>query len=589
MAIDCDPFPNLPTDTSGREPQGLQKSHWRQEARNRMNSDYRIALLRELRDQQVRFAPRGKRSEQADRAEKLLSELDPRKDYPFDFLFYRVTQVRPDANTPRLIKGDDAVHDLRLFVEDITDSMNLRVEEATEPVHTVEDLSKMFNVSTKTISRWRDKGLVSRRFVSEGRKRVGFLHSSVERFVKQNRTRIERGERFSQMTDAQRDEIIDRARQIAATGANLSEVARTVANEALRSVETIRYTIKNFDRKNPKMAVFPEQRDSLSDEDQRAIYQQHKRGVSTVMLAKRYRRTRGSIIRILNEQRAAKVFELPLDYIPNPEFEVEANAETICGEMPVSTDAPRKIKPPAGLPPYLASLYEVPLLNREQEYHLFRKMNYLKFKANNLRNQLDRSAPIVALMDQIEKLYEDSVAVKNKIVQSNLRLVVSIAKRHVAPGDDFFGLISDGNMSLIRAAEKFDYARGNKFSTYATWAIMKNFARSIPDEFKYRDRFRTSSDEVFSMHEDARGDHLALEMDQATRTDQIRKILDTLDERERQIIVRRFGLDHRQEPLTLKEVGEEMRVTKERIRQLELRALSKLRVAAEKAHIDEPE
>ncbi|MFO0012697.1 MAG: sigma-70 family RNA polymerase sigma factor, partial [Planctomycetota bacterium] len=72
-------------------------------------------------------------------------------------------------------------------------------------------------------------------------------------------------------------------------------------------------------------------------------------------------------------------------------------------------------------------------------------------------------------------------------------------------------------------------------------------------------------------------------------TDQIRKILDTLDERERQIIVRRFGLDHRQEPLTLKEVGEEMRVTKERIRQLELRALSKLRVAAEKAHIDEPE
>lgn len=308
-----------------------------------------------------------------------------------------------------------------------------------------------------------------------------------------------------------------------------------------------------------------------------------------MMLAKRYRRTRGSIIRILNEQRAAKILELPLDFIPNTEFESEANVESMMAEMPISTETPRKIKPPAGLPPYLASLYEVPLLNREQEYHLFRKMNYLKFKASSLRNQLKPSAPVVALMDQIEKLYEDSIAVKNKIVQSNLRLVVSIAKRHVAPGDDFFGLISDGNMSLIRAAEKFDYARGNKFSTYATWAIMKNFARSIPDEFKYRDRFRTSSEEVFSMHEDARGDHVALEMDQANRTDQIHKILDTLDERERQIIVRRFGLDHRHEPLTLKEVGEEMRVTKERIRQLELRALSKLRAAAEKAHIDVPE
>ena len=152
-----------------------------------MNTDYRISLIRELRDQQVRFAPRAKRNEQADRAETLLSELDPSKNYPYDFLFFRVTEVRPDATGYRLIKGDDAVHDLRLFVEDITDSMNLRVEEAKEPVHTVEDLSKMFNVSTKTISRWRDQGLVSRRFLAEGRKRVGFLHSSVDRFVTQQR------------------------------------------------------------------------------------------------------------------------------------------------------------------------------------------------------------------------------------------------------------------------------------------------------------------------------------------------------------------------------------------------------------------
>ena len=99
-----------------------------------MNTDYRISLIRELRDQQVRFAPRAKRNEQADRAESLLSELDPGKDYPYDFLFYRVTEVRPDGSNYRLIKGNDAVHDLRLFVEDITDSMNLRVEEAREPV-----------------------------------------------------------------------------------------------------------------------------------------------------------------------------------------------------------------------------------------------------------------------------------------------------------------------------------------------------------------------------------------------------------------------------------------------------------------------
>ena len=553
-----------------------------------MNTDYRISLIRELRDQQVRFAPRSKRNEQADRAETLLSELDPSKNYPYDFLFFRVTEVRPDATGYRLIKGDDAVHDLRLFVEDITDSMNLRVEEAKEPVHTVEDLSKMFNVSTKTISRWRDQGLVSRRFLAEGRKRVGFLHSSVDRFVTQNKKRVERGERFSQISDAERDDIIDRARRIAASGSNLSEVSRTVAFEVNRSTETIRYTIKNFDRQFPKMAVFPDQREVLSDEDRRAMYQQHNRGVSTVVLAKRYGRIRSSIVRILNEQRAIKIFELPLDFMPNAEFDDTSRIEEMTAELPTIAEPTRKVRAPNGLPPYLASLYDVPLLNREQEYHLFRKMNYLKHVATKLRADLDPKAPLVSLMDQIEKLYEQSVAVKNKIVQANLRLVVSIAKKHVDTNDDFFGLISDGNMSLIRASEKFDYSRGNKFSTYASWAIMKNFARTIPDEFKHRDRFRTSSEEIFTGHEDRRADNFSAEIDQAARTDQIQKILHTLDQREQQIIVRRFGLDHRYEPLTLKEVGEELGVTKERIRQLEARALDKLRTAANKAHIDIP-
>ena len=553
-----------------------------------MNTDYRISLIRELRDQQVRFAPRAKRNEQADRAETLLSELDPSKNYPYDFLFFRVTAVRPDATGYRLIKGDDAVHDLRLFVEDITDSMNLRVEEAKEPVHTVEDLSKMFNVSTKTISRWRDQGLVSRRFLAEGRKRVGFLHSSVDRFVTQNKKRVERGERFSQISDTERDDIIDRARRIAATGSNLSEVARTVASEINRSTETIRYTIKNFDRQFPKMAVFPDQREVLSDEDRRAMYQQHNRGVSTVVLAKRYGRIRSSIVRILNEQRAIKILELPLDFMPNAEFEDTSRVEEMTAELPTVAESTRKVRAPSGLPPYLASLYDVPLLTREQEYHLFRKMNYLKHVATKLRSDLDPKAPLVSLMDQIEKLFEQSVAVKNKIVQANLRLVVSIAKKHVDPNDDFFGLISDGNMSLIRASEKFDYSRGNKFSTYASWAIMKNFARTIPDEFKHRDRFRTSSEEIFTGHEDRRADNFSAEIDQAARTDQIQKILHTLDQREQQIIVRRFGLDHRFEPLTLKEVGEELGVTKERIRQLEARALDKLRAAANKAHIDIP-
>jgi RNA polymerase primary sigma factor/RNA polymerase sigma factor len=256
--------------------------------------------------------------------------------------------------------------------------------------------------------------------------------------------------------------------------------------------------------------------------------------------------------------------------------------------MPEPEQPVKKARLPSGLPPYLASLYEVPLLTREQEAHLFRKFNYLKYRASKLREQLDPARAKSSLMDEIERLYEDAVAIKNQIVRANLRLVVSIAKRHVGQMDNFFELVSDGNMSLIRAVEKFDYARGNKFSTYASWAIMKNFARTIPDEHKRRDRFRTSHFEMFSATEDARSDQYEQESAQMQRQAQVGKILERLDEREQKIIISRFGLDHGTEPLTLKEVGAEMGVTKERIRQIEARALNKLRMAAQEEKIELP-
>jgi RNA polymerase primary sigma factor len=175
--------------------------------------------------------------------------------------------------------------------------------------------------------------------------------------------------------------------------------------------------------------------------------------------------------------------------------------------------------------------------------------------------------------------------VKNEIARANLRLVVSIAKRHVTPDQNFFELVSDGNMSLLRAIEKFDFARGNKFSTYASWAIMKNFARTIPGEFKHRDRFRTSQEELFAATQEHRGNPLAEEGAQHTRESQIERILRRLDDREQKIIIGRFGLDHSTEPQTLKEVGASLGVTKERIRQIEARALSKLRQAAQEEKI----
>ncbi len=554
-----------------------------------MHSDYQVSALRELRDQQVRFAPREKKMEQLDRAEKLFHEIDVQRTYTYEYLCFRITDYRPDGGAGRLISGSEAHHDLRLLIEDLSDSANINVQEVREPVLTVEDLSKNFNVSTKTISRWRRQGLVSRRFVFSGRKRVGFLGSSVQRYVSSNPERVRRGGRFSQLTELERSDIIERARRLAHAGGGPAEVARRIAKYMNRSVETIRYTLKQFDEKHPSAAIFPDHTGPLSAESKHKIYREYRSGTSVDVLAKRFGRTKTSIYRVVNEIRATKIFELPLDYMYNKEFDKPSVERKILGEMPESAEQRRKARSPSGLPHYLASLYEVPLLTREQEQHLFRKFNYLKHRASGLRDQLDPARARSSLMDRIEELYEAAVRTKNQIVKANLRLVVSIAKRHVSSSDDFFGLVSDGNMSLIRAVEKFDYSRGNKFSTYASWAIMKNFARTIPDEFKHRDRFRTSHEEMFSAQEDERSDRYEQESAQHVRQGQIGRILSRLDEREQKIIISRFGLDHTQEPLTLKEVGTEMGVTKERVRQIEARALNKLRIAAQEERIELPD
>ncbi len=447
-------------------------------------------------------------------------------------------------------------------------------------VLSIEELAKRFNVSTKTISRWRAHGLVARSHDVGGRKRVGFLVSDVERFVADNPLRIERGSRFSQLSAEDHDRIITWARRLAAAGACPADVHRRIAKRLGRSVETIRYTIKHHDRKHPGAEVFPAADGRLRPETRARIFQSWSRGESVEGIAERFRRSKASIYRVILAERAEHVMQLPLDFIPNALFDRRCAEEVVNQPYPGTDEPAKRIRRPTGLPAYLASLYEVPLLTREQEVWLFRKFNYLKHKASKLRAQLDPEKPSTRLMDQIDAIYEEIVGLKNRLVRANLRLVVSIAKRRVSPGDGFFDLVSDGNMSLIRAVEKFDYARGNKFSTYASWAIMKNFARTIPDEHKHRERFRAADMDMLQTAADRRTDEHQQRLAESDRLHQVGRFLDRLDSREQTIIIRRYGLDRGTEPQTLKEVGTALGVTKERVRQIEAKALEKLREAA---------
>jgi RNA polymerase sigma factor (sigma-70 family) len=554
---------------------------------------FKHPALKQLTDQQVRFAPPQRRMEQLARAERLLAEIDPDRQYPYQFVCFRVTDFRPDSYPDLLISGRDLEHDLGLFLAELARSMPaIPVEDAKEEVLTLEQISKRLNVSTKTINRWRKRGLIGLPFLSGGRKQVGFLPSLVEPFLATNKDRVDRGSRFSQLTDEEKEEILRRAKRLSrVSGGTLTEVTRRIARRMGRSPETVRYTIKNFDRLHPEQALFPSVTGPLDAETKQVIYSSYRRGISVDTLASRFRRTRTSVYRVINEVRAQRLLDQPLEYIMSPDFEDAGREAEILAPMPDAEEfelKKRGLRIPKDVVPELSSLYEMPLLSREQEAHLFRKMNYLKYQAAKLRQGLDPARARMQELKRIEELQDEAAEVKELLIGCNMRLVAHIAKKHVSTNQNVFELISDGNMSLLRAVEKFDYTRGNKFSTYASWAIMKNFARSIPEEKHRRERYLTGHEEMFDAAPDNRTDEQDLLHSAEQAATRVNRLLEYLEPRERQIIRMRAGLDDGTKGMTLEEIGQKMGITKERVRQLNVRIMKKLRDIAHEQHMDMP-
>ncbi len=167
---------------------------------------FKHPALKQLTDQQVRFAPPGRRLEQLARAQKLLGEIEPERSYPYQFVCYRVTDFRPESYPDLLIQGTDLAHDLVLMIEALGGTMPA-VEPADELV-SLDELSKRLNVSTKTVRRWRKLGLVGRRVLRNGKRQVCYQESVINRFLESNQERVARGSKFSQMSDAEREEIL---------------------------------------------------------------------------------------------------------------------------------------------------------------------------------------------------------------------------------------------------------------------------------------------------------------------------------------------------------------------------------------------
>ena len=537
---------------------------------------------------QLTLSPRRLRMEQIRGIEKLLALIDTARAYPFDLICYTITDYRKKGpTTSASVPGKALIGDLVSMAELITRRANLLVAEIDGPFESHGDLATQLGVSTKTIRRWRHRGLMGIRAVcDDGVNRLVFCRSTIDRFVRQNKELVAKGAAFKQLTTAERGRIVERARELVSQRAiKLHAVSKAISGETGRAVETVRYTLRRYDEANPDTALFAGAKTSVYSERCLAIWRCHQAGETAASIARAFDCTADEVEQVLREVQVRGWQETPLDFIHNELFDA-STAERIILETPeppgTEGGAPAI---PKDLPPYLRALYQTPLLTAVQESDLFRRYNYLKFKAARAVAALDAQAASANEVDAVGALMDSIDSIRQRITRANLRLVVSIAKRHVGWTPNFFEIISDGNVSLMRAVEKFDYARGNKFSTYATWAIMKNYARSIPEQHYHCSRYVTGQDAVL----DSAADHRpapAPESDRKRVRELIAEALGSLTEREREIVSGHFGLAKRDGTLTLEQLGKRFGVTKERVRQIEQRALGRLREVLSPSLVD---
>ena len=260
-----------------------------------------------------------------------------------------------------------------------------------------------------------------------------------------------------------------------------------------------------------------------------------------VELAARLGRTRRDVYRVRLEESAEQLLTRRSGFIDDPLYDgpdaaMAVAALTAVGELP-DPERPEDRRLPRDLPPFLRELYREPLLSAGRERALFLTFNYQKklfATARRLDPQLARRRELVRL----EKLWADATGTKNQILRANLRLVVSVARRHVRPGVSLNELVSEGSVVLMRAVEGFDVHTGNRFSTYATLALMKGFARSVPAMRSTRGRGTSNADALDACPDRRFGGDARLLADR----DQIRHLLDRLEPGERRALCDHFGI-----------------------------------------------
>jgi len=522
---------------------------------------------------ELSYTPAALRQAHLERLAALIPDLDPERPYTYGDVFRRVTQFSTDANADVLLPGSVLQRDLGLILRDLTRRVPLDGTDPDNPVLAADEVLSRYRIARRTLRRWALQGLPLAFYrMGSGGVGWGVRRAALERFMEVRRVRASVS--CTRLSEPERRAILERVAVLRREGGrSTSELIRQVARDTGRSPATIRRLLRRCAEVPRRVGR------GLPSVQRDALVERYRGGTPVRELARLFGRSPSTVYRILHQALLNEVLSLRIHYVPNPAFSAP-DADSVClgrdGLFTFPPEPEEETDVPAGLPPYVAELYRIPVLDRDEERHLFRKYNYIKYKMALLQEQVRRRGYSAGLLEAFQEYRRAADQVRLVLIRCNLRLVVSVARRHAGPLMNLMDLVSEGNVCLMRAVDSYDCTHRARFATYATWALTKHFARIVPEENYRLHAFVTGEPEVLERAAAARVE----DPERAEVLTHLRAVLraatQRLSQREREIIEAHYGTDGRP-ARTLEEIGRLFGLTRERIRQIEVRALGKLR------------
>lgn len=530
---------------------------------------------------QLEYAPEAKRQQQMEAAERLIADLDPKQNYPEDFIVFRITGYRPDsAREPVTFVGEALMPDLVTLVQTLSDGLNLKAADVPDGAMTLDAVAEYLRVSPKTVQRYRIQGLACRFLVfDDGVKRLACTHAALQRFTQQHGPQLQKAAAFSRVNGQLESELIAQARAMhESERCSLNEAALRLSKQIGRAHETVRMILRRHDRR-ASQPIFSEH-GPLTERDVHVIHRAWLRGLAPSAMASHYGKSKPTVNRAVNQHRAELLRSWPIAYVDLPTLQ-RPDAETVI----LSSALVR-----TGLPgaPHTDALSLIDSVdgqqsagNAQDESSLIAAYNLLKRKVSTGIAMMGESAT-TEVLDMLETDLRWATLLKRRLVMMGLPAAFKRIQHHFQrplreqATEELIELLKTAIDVARGVIDTIDPSRGQQLHRLIALAMDKALAKSVIPQMTGRASARHSAG-----HAPMRDPFHAIDPWSATlnlRSD-LHQYLGQLESTQRAVLETRFGL-RGVPPMTCITVARTLKLTTIVVTRTQQQAILSLRTMA---------